>query len=177
MATIVLDVAAFRFPLAQLPLRASLAVCLAAEDSGVMPRIKWPNDLMAGEKKLAGILCETCGGSALVGLGVNCMQKTFSKELAATACSVLQVTGREVSPLSLLPRVLGRLKDVLDDELWREKLLARLAFRGERVQVTFLEHAAVEGTLLEVDEQGCLVLRDDTGALQVLQAGELRRAS
>ncbi|MGA2615719.1 MAG: biotin--[acetyl-CoA-carboxylase] ligase [Spirochaetia bacterium] len=177
MATVVLDADAFGFPLAQLPLRAAVAACLAVEDTGVLPGIKWPNDLVANEKKLAGILCEMCGPSALVGLGVNCMQKAFPPDLADSACSIYQVTGREASPLSLLPRILVRLKDTLDDILWREKLLARLAFRGQRVRVTLPENSPLEGILQEVDQQGRLVLQDDAGFLQVLSTGELRRAS
>ena len=105
------------------------------------------------------------------------MQKAFPPDLADSACSIYQVTGREASPLSLLPRILVRLKDTLDDILWREKLLARLAFRGQRVRVTLPENSPLEGILQEVDQQGRLVLQDDAGFLQVLSTGELRRAS
>ena len=164
-ATIVLDAGAFSFPLAQLPLRAAVAVCLAAEDCGVRPRIKWPNDILCEGKKLAGILCETCGKAALVGIGVNCTQKTFPAALAGVACSILQVTGREMNPLSLLPVVLARLKGALGDGQWREKLVARLASRGERVRVTLPHGGAVEGILQEVDEQGKLIVKSDAGDL------------
>ena len=126
MATIVLNQGSFDFPLADLPLRAAVAACLALEDCGVAPIIKLPNDLMVKGKKLAGILCETCNPYALVGIGVNCLQTAFPGELAETACSILQVTGREVNPFQLLPRVLIRLKETIADGLWREKLFLRL---------------------------------------------------
>jgi BirA family biotin operon repressor/biotin-[acetyl-CoA-carboxylase] ligase len=174
MATVVLDASTFGFPVAQLPLRAAVAVCLAIEEKGARPRIKWPNDLMVDRKKLGGVLCEKYGHSALVGLGVNCTQKEFSEGLASTACSILQVAACEVNPLSLLPIVLARLKEILQDEQWREKLLVRLASRGERVRVILPLGGAVEGALRDVDAQGRLVLQDDAGVSQVLSVGELR---
>jgi len=103
------------------------------------------------------------------------MQMTFPDNLATTACSILQATGREVSPLSLLSVVLARLKDALGDETWRSKLIERLSFRGERVRVTFAPDQAIMGTLHDVDSEGRLILRDDTGVFHTLSTGELRR--
>ncbi len=135
LATVVLDARVFTFPVSQLPLRAALALCLAVEEWDARPEIKWPNDLLVEGRKLAGILCETCGGSALVGLGVNCAQKRFPRELAGSACSLVQVVGREVHPVSLLPRVLARMKETIQDDQWKDKVLARLAFPGDRERV------------------------------------------
>jgi BirA family transcriptional regulator, biotin operon repressor / biotin---[acetyl-CoA-carboxylase] ligase len=177
MATLVLDARRFGFPVAQLPLRAAVAVCLAVEEQGVRPRIKWPNDLLVEGKKIAGILCEMCGGSALVGFGVNCTQSEFPPDLRGTACSMLQAAGREVNPLSLLPRVLARMREEVCDERWREKLLSRLAFRGKLVRVAGQPNgAAQEGTVIDVDTDGRLVLQRDRGATFAVAAGEIRRA-
>jgi BirA family biotin operon repressor/biotin-[acetyl-CoA-carboxylase] ligase len=137
MATIVLDQGSFDFPLADLPLRAAVAACLAVEDCGVTAVVKLPNDLMVKGKKLAGILCETCNPYALVGIGVNCLQTAFPGELAEIACSILQVTGREVNPFQLLPRVLIRLKETIADRFWREKLLLRLPKREKGLASPF----------------------------------------
>ncbi|MGO9412388.1 MAG: biotin--[acetyl-CoA-carboxylase] ligase [Spirochaetia bacterium] len=130
MATIVLNQSSFDFPVTELPLRAAVAACLAAEEFGVKPVIKLPNDLLVEGRKLAGILCETCNQSVLVGIGVNCLQTAFPGALADTACSILQVTGRDVNPFHLLPRVLVRLKETVTDPSWREKLPARLLTTG-----------------------------------------------
>jgi BirA family transcriptional regulator, biotin operon repressor / biotin---[acetyl-CoA-carboxylase] ligase len=113
MATIVVDRQSLSCPLAELPFHAAVAVSLALKDFGVSPEVKPPNDLVVNGKKLVGVLCETCNQSALVGIGVNCLQATFPAELAETACSILQLTGREVNPLVLLPRVLVRLRETL----------------------------------------------------------------
>ncbi len=177
LATVVVNLADAAFPLQQLPLRAGVAAALAVEESaGIAPRIKWPNDLMCDGKKLAGLLCEAYGDAGLVGIGMNLMQTDFPPELAGSACSLLQASGRVVTPLALLAILLARLKDVLADAAWREKLKARLYARGRQVSVDLLGSARqASGILSDVDEQGRLVLLLANGSLQRIEQGELRR--
>jgi BirA family biotin operon repressor/biotin-[acetyl-CoA-carboxylase] ligase len=132
MATVVLDKGSFRFPLSELPMRVAVAACLAVEDVGVKASIKPPNDLVVDGKKIAGILCETFNQATLVGIGVNCLQTTFGGDLLDIACSILQVTGHEVNPIVLLPRILNRLKETLADEQWEEKLATRVIRKESR---------------------------------------------
>jgi len=126
MATVVLNKGSFRFPLGELSMRVAVAACLAVEDVGVKASIKPPNDLVVNGRKIAGVLCETFNQAALVGIGVNCLQTTFGGDLLDIACSILQVTGHEVNPIVLLPRILNHLKETLADEQWEEKLRVRL---------------------------------------------------
>ena len=60
--------------------------------------IKWPNDILAGEKKLCGILAETVetslGRAVVVGIGINLTNLSFPVELEAVATSVETCTGR-----------------------------------------------------------------------------------
>lgn len=177
LATLILDSRALGFPVGQLPLRAAVAACCAVERvSGADPQIKWPNDLMHGGRKLAGILCETCGSSVLVGMGVNCTQRTFPPELSGRVSSILLASGREVSPLVLLPAVLSSMKQIIHDGLWREKLLERLASRGAWVSVSNAQAgSAASGIVRDVDEEGRLVLEDSNGALVTVSQGEIRR--
>ena len=117
-------------PLSQLPLRAGLAVSLAIEEAaGITVAIKRPNDILWEGRKLAGVLCESRGDILLVGIGVNCLQLSFPPEIAQSACSLHQASGRDISPLALLPLVLTRLKDSLADGLWRGKVAERLLRR------------------------------------------------
>jgi len=176
LATVVVNLTDAAFPLQQLPLRAGVAAARALEESaGAAPRIKWPNDLMLDGKKIAGLLCEAFGGTALIGIGVNLLQTAFPPELALSACSLLQASGRAVAPLELLPVLLARLKDALADAGWREKLKTRLYARGRQVSVDLLGSARqATGILSDVDEQGRLVLLLGNGRLQRIPQGELR---
>ena len=85
-----------------LPLVAGLAVAKAAEAiiravSRSAPRhplgIKWPNDVLAGGRKLCGILCERGEGTVIAGIGINVNQTEFPPELADRATSLALETG------------------------------------------------------------------------------------
>jgi len=178
LATVVVRIAELGFPLPELPLRAGVAVALAVEESAGIPvEIKWPNDLMVGGKKLAGILCETRGDAALIGFGVNCAQTEFPPDLADTACSLFQLCGRAVPVFQLLAAILSRLKTGLSDAAWRRKLHTRLFLCGRSVSVDLLGSGrSVEGILRGVDEEGRLVLQLQDGQTAKIGQGEIRPA-
>ena len=163
------------FPVSQLPLRVGLAVSRAVgEATGTEPDIRWPNDAMLAGRKVAGVLCESRGGLLLAGIGVNCLQRSFPPEIADRAGSLLLATGRKVQPLELCPVVLARLYEALGDGAWRTEIERRLAGRGRRVRVEPIgSGAAVEGTVLGVDADGALLLRDDGGAIRRVAQGEI----
>ena len=176
LATVAIRRGDIGFPLPQLPLRAGVAAALAVESCAALPvQIKWPNDLLHAGRKLAGVLCETRGDYALVGVGVNCGQAEFPPELAGSACSLLQACGRAVPVFTLLEAVLAALKATLSDERWREHLLRRLHGRGGVVVVDLLGSGiSVEGLLQEVDDAGQLVLRRVDGQVLRIAQGEIR---
>lgn len=178
LATVVVRIAGLGFPLPELPLRAGVAVALAVEESAGIPvEIKWPNDLVVGGKKLAGLLCETRGDAALIGFGVNCAQTTFPPDLTDTACSLFQLCGRAMPVFPLLAAILSRLKTSLSDPAWRGKLHTRLSLRGQWVSVDLLGSGrTVEGILRDVDEEGRLVLQLGDGQTARIRQGEIRPA-
>lgn len=181
-ATVVLRITEMGFPLSQLTLRVGLAVAMGVEDvAGIPARIKWPNDVMApipgvtSLRKVAGILCEAFGGTALAGIGVNCGQRSFPPEIAPTAGSLLQACGRVLAPPQVLAAILERLKASAATAGWRDELRSRLYRRGERVRVDLLgSGAAREGILRDVDDDGGLVLEVSGGRLETVSQGELR---
>ena len=74
--------------LPRVTLAAGLAVCEAARRAGLSPWIKWPNDVLIGRKKLAGILCEFIPGSPpgiVVGIGINLRTNRLPPEIASRA--------------------------------------------------------------------------------------------
>lgn len=152
-----------------LPLAAAVAVCEALP--GLDCRIKWPNDVLVGGRKLAGILVEgrPQEGWAVLGIGLNVSVEEFSGELAVTATS-LALEGHAASSndhvlRSLLAALDARLADDPGDVLaaWRE----RDALRGERVR-----WRDGEGVAAGIDEGGALLV-DTTGGQVALEAGEV----
>jgi BirA family transcriptional regulator, biotin operon repressor / biotin---[acetyl-CoA-carboxylase] ligase len=175
LATVVIRIRDMACPLHELPLRAGTGVARAVEETaGIRVGIKWPNDLVVDGRKLAGLLCEARGEVALVGLGVNCLQRSFPPEISDAACSLLQLTGRGIAPLSLLLGVRQGLRDCLDGTQWRQNLDGRLAGRGSRVTVDLLGSGRVqEGVIRGIDDAGRLLLEtDDNGIVSVAQ-GEI----
>ena len=120
---------------ATLPLVAGLAVAKALRglvrerkdlrrETGDL-KLKWPNDVLLGDKKIAGILCERHGDNVIVGIGVNVGQTEFDKEIAARATSLalaVDVFRLPSSVLSVRAAVLCELDRWYS--CWREKGLA-----------------------------------------------------
>ena len=81
---------------ATIPIAVGLAVIeglspfVADRNSGGLS-LKWPNDVLCGGRKLAGILCERHGDNVIVGIGVNVNQRKFAPEIEKTAVSLVQL--------------------------------------------------------------------------------------
>jgi BirA family biotin operon repressor/biotin-[acetyl-CoA-carboxylase] ligase len=158
-----------------LTLRAGLAVSLAIEDfapglkGAVM--VKWPNDIMIGCKKNAGILCEASGGNVHIGIGINAAQKEFPGYLREKATSIALASGADIAPderFYLLEKTLARLYDELNAPQnitnWKTRLEQRLYKKGG--QVVFVEGEAgsgkeVRGILAGIGESGELLITPD----------------
>ena len=111
---------------------AGLAICKALrETTGLDCKIKWPNDIIVGKKKLVGILTEmTAEFDAveyiIIGIGVNVDQAVFPEEIEYKATSILLETGRHYDKNRLLAKFLDR----LEGELTRNDLrLSQTALR------------------------------------------------
>lgn len=72
--------------------------------------LKWPNDLLLGGRKCAGILVTRTSQAVVAGVGVNVNQESFPAELAATATSLRMVSGVEHSREELLIQILAALE-------------------------------------------------------------------
>lgn len=153
---------------------AALALAGAVEEvAGLAPALKWPNDLVVGERKLAGLLAERQGDALVVGLGCNVSWESFPGDLAlsATACN-LEV-GRPVDRDALLDEFLARLDDELnrlDDVATRYR--ARLATLGRRVRVS-TPRGDVDGHAVDLTGDGALVVRGADGTEHAISAGDV----
>ncbi|HEY9593162.1 MAG TPA: biotin--[acetyl-CoA-carboxylase] ligase [Spirochaetia bacterium] len=175
LATLVIHLRDMPCPLGELPLRAGVAFARAVERAaGITVGIKWPNDLVVEGRKLAGVLCEAHGDIVLAAVGVNCLQAFFPPEIEPTACSLLQLTGRRIAPLSLLPVIRRSLEEELASTRWRAELDRRLWGRGMSVRVDLLGSGLfAEGVVRGVDESGMLLLEKEDGRIERIAQGEI----
>jgi BirA family biotin operon repressor/biotin-[acetyl-CoA-carboxylase] ligase len=127
--------------------------------------LKWPNDVLLDDRKLAGVLAQrAAGGAVVVGLGLN---TSWAPQGAAQL-------GGGVSPATVLHSVLTEY-DALPDplgELYRDELLTI----GRQVRVELPGETFVVGAAVDVDPNGRLVVRDGSGDLHHLAVGDVVHA-
>jgi BirA family biotin operon repressor/biotin-[acetyl-CoA-carboxylase] ligase len=151
------------------------------EVCGVLPGIKWVNDLQLNGKKICGILTELSFGagglvaSAVVGIGVNCNRaaEDFPAELQGIAGSILSETGRRVDRNRLAAAMLRELSSLprLD---WREEYRGACVNLGRRVRILSPGAAdCPEGVAEDVGPDAELLVRTDGGQLIAVAAGEV----
>ncbi len=169
---------------------AGLAAADAVEEvAGFRPGLKWPNDLVvetpAGSRKLAGLLAESVVdrgevAAVVVGMGMNARwPEPLPEELTATATTVSRVAGRQVGPTDLLDaylRALDRRYGTLVAEggvaATTAAHRAGCATLGRRVAVE-LGDGSLEGTAVDVDDDGHLVLDLDGGGRRSVAVGDV----
>ena len=147
--------------------------------AGVDAALKWPNDLVVGDRKLAGLLAEAeVSGTGevravVLGVGCNVNQRAFPTDLAETATSCAMEAGHEVDREALLGAfldALARRLETLDSVAADSR--ARLATLGRAVRVD-LGHDVVEGTAVDVDSQGRLEVERPDGSRAAVAVGDV----
>lgn len=171
------DVAPARWP--WLPLMAGVAVHDAV---GAGVGLKWPNDVLLGELKLAGILAErvetSTGPAAVLGIGLNV--STTREELPVPTATSLSLAGHDVDRTDLLVDLLTELDRVYavwaggsaGDELLRSTYTRRCATVGQLVRVELPSGETLTGSAVDVDLAGRLVVRSG-GTTTVVGAGDV----
>ena len=167
---------------AQLSFVAALAAgdMLARHVGGIS--LKWPNDVLAAEKKIAGILIESETGSdgtaIWVGIGIGVNLKAFPDDTDLPATAVAALGGAAPSPQDALIDLADAFAKWYD--AWREGgfaairsgWLARAHGLGRRIRVR-LAREELTGTFRDIDETGALVLGLPGGVTRTIAAGEV----
>jgi BirA family transcriptional regulator, biotin operon repressor / biotin---[acetyl-CoA-carboxylase] ligase len=173
---------------AWLPLLAGVALVSAVREvTGLPAALKWPNDLLVGGRKCAGILAEVAGDAVVVGIGVNVTTRADGLPAPAPgapaptslALAGAPGTGRE-------PLLVAVLRDL---ESWyrrwragagaagacglRAAYLAVCDTAGRPVRALLPGGGELTGVAADVDPEGRLVLRDRTGRSHRLSAGDI----
>jgi len=185
-------------PFAQLA-ASSLALCATLEALGLAPRIKWPNDVLLRDRKVAGVLAERVTGAAppytILGIGLNVAYGATREVLPPTATALDWELAAARAPLSaavpapsapdaglargpLLAQLLGHLAARLAQPAWAweaalyRQWLARLWRHRQRVRLA-LDAKVIEGQVEGAMPDGALLLRDAHGALRRITTGDV----
>jgi BirA family biotin operon repressor/biotin-[acetyl-CoA-carboxylase] ligase len=144
------------------------------------PDLKWPNDLLIKNRKLAGVLVETISRVnqpplALLGLGLNLHHQTadFPPELKNSAISLLQASRQRIPRSQMLASFLENLALRLDQPTPEAMEDGRQAcFQFGRTLSIRVGTTILTGTAETLDDLGHLHLRLPDGSLQKITSGE-----
>jgi BirA family transcriptional regulator, biotin operon repressor / biotin---[acetyl-CoA-carboxylase] ligase len=166
-----------------LSLYVAVATAQAVEECcGFRPDCKWPNDLLSGRKKFAGILMEGSVANGRVefvvaGIGINVNQTSFPAEIIEKATSLTLITGHEVNRAALLSGVLSSL-ELLDEKLSAtgfsdvtQLWLSYASMINQRIVVSH-EGVLTKGVVLGLSRDGGLIL-DVAGQKRTYYAGDV----
>ncbi len=162
----------------RLALIAGLAVAKVLESQGIAAEVKWPNDVLVGGKKIAGILVESVGDAVIVGVGLNVNVAELPLEIAEIATSMLRETGRTferellLENLSYAMHAHAARAEHDFSELMLE-LRERCALTGKRVSL-LLGNETHNVIVAGLSERGELLIDRDGRIEALMQADQIR---
>lgn len=161
------------------------AVCIAKsirEFTGLGAMIKWPNDILVNDKKVCGILTEMKAEQdrvnfIIVGMGINV--NTDKKHLPKGSSSIKEELGRgSISRVELAKKVLENFEkeyNVLHKEGFKpiiDQWKSLSVMIGSRVKVS-LANRSFEGQAYDIDPDGALVVRLESGVMERVSSGDV----
>ena len=158
-----------------------IGLCEAVRATGAPAVLKWPNDLLVGGRKLAGVLVEaqSQGGrleSVVVGIGIN-LTGELPGELGERAITLAEAAGTTIDRDSFLDRLLAHVEQWIERYVavgleaiipaWQERMATGLVARAHAVD------GPLTGVVEGLDAEGALLLRDDGGTVHKVRSGDV----
>ena len=161
-------------PLTLAPLAIGCGVADWLNTLGLVVRLKWPNDLRIAGSKLGGVLCELHGDALLVGIGINWFDSPTIDDQPTTS-----VYDHRPNVLGLMDAQYGLHRTVVSALNWW-KQRGNIALR-ERwwalAEKTKLSSGTVVGQPIGLADDGALMLRDASGAVHDIRAGDVEEVN
>ncbi len=172
-------------PLVDVPpmtLAIGVGVCDAARAMGAPAVLKWPNDVLAHGRKLAGVLVEAHSqgqrlDAVIVGIGVNLAPGALPPELAEVAISLEQAAGAPVDLAGFIEQLLAHVERWIDRYVasgmpaiapaWHERMATGVWARARA------DGGDLCGEVTGLDRDGALLLRDTAGRLHRVTSGDV----
>ncbi|MEO8041293.1 MAG: biotin--[acetyl-CoA-carboxylase] ligase [Acidobacteriota bacterium] len=167
-------------------LMAGVAVYETLAEFGINPDIKWVNDVIVNEKKIAGILAETTetekGLAVVVGIGINLKSSSFPPDLVATATSIVDTAPTIVSRDDLIETLTHHLGDSYDElqsedgpakivENWKR----RSSYSTGKIVRAVMVNETITGMTDGLESNGALRIKRSDGTIAIIQAGDVEQ--
>ncbi len=167
---------------AALTLMTAVSICEAISSAaGLEAQIKWPNDIYIGDKKVGGILTELSAETdgvnfVVIGFGINVNNE--ARSLLHTAASLKERGKEAYSRVGLLQEILRRQES--NYTLFLKEGFTPLAQRWRAMNMTLgrrvkahVRGGQLEGEAFDIDNDGALLIRTDTGLTEKITAGDV----
>ena len=165
---------------------AAVAMCDAVEAAaGFRPGIKWTNDLVCGQRKIAGVLAELGFDNhgnvdfAIVGIGINCCQQEndFPEDIRHIAGSLSIATGRETNRAKVAAAMMDALYR-MDEQLLTHKEDILNRYRSDCItlgrEISLVRGDEIRhGTAVDIDCDGALIVRFPDRNTETVNSGEV----
>lgn len=165
-----------------LTLASGLAVCNTINALGFSARIKWPNDIIIGNRKLCGILTEmsvedNAVSFAVVGIGINVNNSAFPQEIENKATSLYIESGEACDRNEIIAALTKQLEQVYDEfvmggfQAIREEYVSLCATIGREIKAE-VRGKTIIGEAVDIADDGSLIVKTDFG-LEHISTGEV----
>ena len=131
-------------------------------------QLKWPNDLIAENKKVGGVICEKVNENVIVGIGIN----TNNSEIGVDkATNFFKITGTKANNYDIMTSIISRLEELTNAKDYEiiKKFRENMAFKERKCYVSALGSEAI---IKDITNNGELIVETDTGIKNVI-AGEI----
>jgi BirA family biotin operon repressor/biotin-[acetyl-CoA-carboxylase] ligase len=152
----------------------ALSAAAAVDDvAGFRPGLKWPNDLVVDDKKLAGVLTEIDGPNVVPGIGINInWPPDLPADLADIATAANHIAGHDIDRDAVLDALLAHLANLYGN--WTEvaKQYRRSCATLHRIVRVDLADESFTGTAADVTDDGHLIV-ETAACLRTIAAGDV----
>ncbi len=162
-----------------IPIMAGIGICETLNRYDILTGIKWPNDIMLNNKKIAGVLTEIIDDKIILGIGLNLNIVDFPEELKEQASSVLLETKKHLDQITVFQGLcseLNRFYNLLESARITELLLMWYHYTimlGKNVVIE-LPDKSMQGRVIDIDQDGALILMLPGGKIERAVAGNCR---
>lgn len=172
--------------LPSLSLLISLAITRILKSiASIEANVKWPNDVIYHDKKLAGILIEgryesTGKFIAIIGIGINIkLSKNIKLSIDREITDLYEATGLEFDRNLILSALLDELIDILSEfgqlgfAPFKNEWIRYHAYQGKSVRLLMPDNSAILGVVTEINDDGAICLQMATGIKKCFMNGEI----
>lgn len=160
-ASCVIDLETIPHKSSFIPIVMGCAIAQTLEFYGIKPSLKWVNDVLVHNKKVAGILCEKSSSDShlIVGVGLNVYPIQFPDDIHLIATSLQENTKEILNINEIAVYLFQRFDALLSDDSLIVISLYKQFYQGFNKQVIIKHHnETVQGKIVDVDEWGRLIV-------------------